>query len=101
MLLEDETSKEHRRMNSLGPHVQFLVKLVRTALMCRFNINPRESSLLPVSAYRSGLSLSQQDAVGVCTVLMSVVEGGICCLHVCGLVQYLGICCCSISGWLS
>lgn len=66
-------------MNSLGPHVQFLVKLVRTALMCKFNINPRESSLLPVSACRSGLSLSQQGAVGVCTVLMSVVEGGICC----------------------
>lgn len=66
MLLEDGTDREHIRMNSLGPHVQFLVKLVRTALMCKFDIKPRESSLFPVSACRSGLSLSQQDLVGVC-----------------------------------
>lgn len=66
MLLEDGTGREHTRMNSLGPHVQFLVKLVRTALMCKFDIKPRESSLFPVSACRSGLSLSQQDLVGVC-----------------------------------
>lgn len=77
MLLEDVTSREHTRMNSLGPCcVEFLVKLVRTALMCKFNINPSESSLLPVPAYRLGLSPSQQDLLGVCTILMSVVAGG-------------------------
>lgn len=86
MLLEDVTSREHTRMNSLGPCcVEFLVKLVRTALMCKFNINPSESSLLPVPAYRLGLSPSQQDLLCVCTILMSVVAGGTCCLHVCGL----------------
>lgn len=98
MLLEDGTSREHTRMSSLGPHVQFFVKLVRTALMCKFSINPRESSLLPVSAYRWGLSLSQQDLVGVCAVLMSVFAGGICVCMFVGwslLVQYLGIWCCS------
>lgn len=85
MLLEEGTVREHIRMNSLGPHVQFLLKLVRTALMCKFNINPRESSLFQVSAYRSGLRLSQQDLVGVSTVLMSVLAGGICSLCVSAL----------------
>lgn len=70
MLLQGRTSKDtYNDKYCLGPCVQFLLKLMRIGLICKFNINPSDSSLLPcgMGACEVGLSLFQQELMSIYT----------------------------------
>ena len=55
--------------------MQFLLKLMRTALICKLSIYPSESSVLPcrMAACKLGLSLFQQALMNLSPLLISVV----------------------------